>query len=639
MMSRFGEHSGTSMPVSDDESQQHANTSNSADIALTRGRSVHVFRRSESFLLLLIPVAIYLWFVQSFAVNAIYYDQWDNIALLTHSRYGYVAFYGRHSTLLMQLWNQHNENRMLFPNLVVLAVGAWTHLNVVVEEFLSATLLILSAFLVVLRHRRDLSMTPWVAYLPVMCLMLTLGQYGDTLFGFQVAWYMVLLAFIVSICLLDSTRGGWILLSSAMAAAVIGSYSSLQGLFIWPAGLVVLLARHRPRSFLLTWIGVAIFTTVIYFYNFDYGAADSSGGGYLLSHPWSVLQSFLVAVGNLSGSWVSLGPGASAPGIEVLGVIILVVAALGLVVHVKTPAPMRSPIGPALICFGVLVALSITLGRSHLGIAATAQSRYATFDLLILAGSYLCLLDGWCSRHRSADAEVETSEERAVPLGEGQDAAHWQRWSRLHDGVLVLSVVLIVWMVYAGAKNGLVFGRQARSGMQSTALVAAHAEDAPNSLIRADLFPNRGKPTSFIRALAIEAKDHDLSFFATADGVRLARMRLPPSPDPVPLVTQAIKPKSGAVLRADQYLVASASGDYPITSVTFVIRGVGLPGPLPLRGVRFSYGWLGLWVTTKVPDGSYTIQSVVHDVGEQVSKSRAVPVTVAKLKWIVRHRG
>jgi hypothetical protein len=334
---------------------------------------------------------------------------------------------------------------MLFPNLVVLALGSWTHLNVVVEEFLSAALVILSALLVVSRHRRDLSMTPWVAYLPLVCLMLTLGQWGDTLFGFQLAWYMVLLAFIVSICLLDSTRAGWILFSCAVAAAVIGSYSSLQGLFIWPAGLVVLLARHRPRSFLTTWIGAAACTTVIYFYNFDYSASGSSGGGYLLSHPWSVLQSFLAAVGNLSGSEVSLGPGASASGIEVLGLLILVLAALALVVHVKTPAPMRSPIGPALICFGVLMALSIALGRSHLGIAGIVQSRYATFDLLILAGSYLCLLDGagW-ARHRTADALVDTGEERAVPLDEGQETAHRRRRSRLRGGVLVLCLVLIV---------------------------------------------------------------------------------------------------------------------------------------------------------------------------------------------------
>ena len=87
--------------------------------------------------MLLIPAAVYLWFVHSFAVNAIYYDQWDNVALLTRSPYGYL--YTAHPTLLVRLWQQHNENRTFFPNLVVLALGSWTHLNVIVEEFLSAT--------------------------------------------------------------------------------------------------------------------------------------------------------------------------------------------------------------------------------------------------------------------------------------------------------------------------------------------------------------------------------------------------------------------------------------------------------------------------------------------------------------------
>jgi hypothetical protein len=620
MMARPGGRPGTTLRVGDGE----ANPSSGADADSARRRAAHALGRPEAFLLLLIPAAIYLWFVHSFAVNAIYYDQWDNIALLTRSPLGYA--YTGHPTLLERLWHQHNENRMLFPNLVVLALGSWTHLNVVFEEFLSAVLLILSAFLVVVRHRRDLSTTPWIAYLPVICLMLTLGQYGDTLFGFQLAWYMVLLAAIASICLLDSTGGGRVVFACAVAAAIVGSYSSLQGLFIWPAGLVVLLARHRPRSYLVTWIGAALVTTLIYFYNFDLGAADSSGRGYVLSHPWSVLQSFLVAVGNLAGSTVSTSPGASAPGIDALGVAIIVLAALGLAVHAKTPPSQRSPIGPALMCLGLLVALSIAIGRSHLGIAGAAQSRYATFDLLILLGAYLCLLEGWCARRRNN--EVEGSQEREVRGAEGPGSAQGRRRSRLFDGVFVLSVVVIVWTVSAGAENGVALGRQARYGMQGAALVAAHAQDAPTSLIEADLFPNGTIPESTIRSLAAEAKGHHLSFFATADGARLARMKLPPSPDPIPLVTQVVKPKSGVTLRADQYLVATASGDYPITSVTFVIRGAGLPAPLQLRAHSI-YGWLAGWPTTDVPDGSYTVQSVVRDVGGQVSTSRAVPVTVA----------
>jgi hypothetical protein len=75
---------------------------------------------------LLIPVAIYLWFIHQYGVNAIWYDQWDNIALLTHSSFGGVTYTGH--TSLGMLWMQHNENRMLFPNLMVLALGSLTHL-------------------------------------------------------------------------------------------------------------------------------------------------------------------------------------------------------------------------------------------------------------------------------------------------------------------------------------------------------------------------------------------------------------------------------------------------------------------------------------------------------------------------------
>jgi hypothetical protein len=85
MMSRLP---GTSTQVSDDELQQRAKTSTSADIETAQGGAAQVFRRPEWFLVLLIPAATYLWFVHSFAVNAIYYDQWDNVALLTRSPLG-----------------------------------------------------------------------------------------------------------------------------------------------------------------------------------------------------------------------------------------------------------------------------------------------------------------------------------------------------------------------------------------------------------------------------------------------------------------------------------------------------------------------------------------------------------------------
>ena len=54
-----------------------------------------------------------------------------------------------------------------------------------------------------------------------------------------------------------------------------------------------------------------------------------------------------------------------------------------------------TPLGVALICFGLLFALTITTGRTAAGLDAAEASRYTTFDLLTLVGCYLALL----SRH------------------------------------------------------------------------------------------------------------------------------------------------------------------------------------------------------------------------------------------------
>src|ERR1700694_2659934 len=75
-------------------------------------------------------LALYFWFIHQYGVNAIYVDQWDNIALLTHSSFFQNSYMGHMS--LTHLWAQHNESRMLFPNLVVLLLGTTTHMNVVV---------------------------------------------------------------------------------------------------------------------------------------------------------------------------------------------------------------------------------------------------------------------------------------------------------------------------------------------------------------------------------------------------------------------------------------------------------------------------------------------------------------------------
>ena len=68
------------------------------------------------------------------------------------------------------------------------------------------------------------------------------------------AWYLVMAALALALFLLDRPVLNWFVLAGAIAAAVVGSFSSLQGLLIWPAGLVLLYCRKRQRTLVVAWI-------------------------------------------------------------------------------------------------------------------------------------------------------------------------------------------------------------------------------------------------------------------------------------------------------------------------------------------------------------------------------------------------
>ena len=154
--------------------------------------------------LLLLPVGLYFWFVYRYGVNAIYYDQWENIGLLTHTRYLFNSY--SHTTVAM-LWAQHGEDRMFLPNLVVLALGRLTNMNIMTELYISGTLLVLAFTLIIVAHRQDVPRTRLVLYVPAAFLVLTFGLIENTLFGFNLWLYMVIAALASTIFLLDLERG------------------------------------------------------------------------------------------------------------------------------------------------------------------------------------------------------------------------------------------------------------------------------------------------------------------------------------------------------------------------------------------------------------------------------------------------
>ena len=226
-----------------------------------------------------LPVIGYLALIQHYQVNAIWQDQWDDVTVI------------RDFPSWSALWNQHTDNRILFPNLIVVALAHAVRFNIDIEEYLSAFMLFGATALFIWSHKRRSPNTPWLFYCPVAFLTLTFSQWQSALWGFQMAWYLVLLSLAVTMALLDRPqlagplcwpRLAWPTFVVAALAAVVGSYSSVQGLLIWPVGLVLLYHRRWPLWAFVGWIVAAGVTAGLYFHNFVPTRVDNPD--YVLSH-------------------------------------------------------------------------------------------------------------------------------------------------------------------------------------------------------------------------------------------------------------------------------------------------------------------------------------------------------------------
>jgi hypothetical protein len=330
------------------------------------------------------PVATVFWLVAHYGVNAIEGDQWDDVTVIRNS---YTNLFDWSS-----LWTQHNENRIFFPNLVVIALSRTTHFNIHTEEYLAALMLVAATALVIVTHKRRSPDTPWLYYCPVAFLMLSICQYGNLLWGFQMAWYLVLLSMAAAFYLVDRISLTWLAFVGALTAAVIGSFSSLQGLIIWPAGLVLLYHRRRGWRYIAPWLLAGVAAGALYVHNFNYGDSPATHNA-VLHHLVGSAKFYTFAIGDILGipfqfrqpgnNWISL-----------FGLLIIVLAVLVVVFYgIRRQEGSGSPVGVALICMGLLFAATVTWGRVIFGYAGASASRYTTFDLLVPVGIYLALLD------------------------------------------------------------------------------------------------------------------------------------------------------------------------------------------------------------------------------------------------------
>jgi Bacterial Ig domain len=545
---------------------------------------------ASTIVVLSLPAAASIWLIHNYAVNVIYADQWYDIKLIRRPFSGSLG--------LTSLWSTHNESRIFFQNLSTLLLAHTTGYNVVVGDYLNAILLIIATALLIITHHRRSPLQHVILYAPVAIVMLSLVQWDTILFAFQIGYSITILALAVVIFLLDrpivTNRAVFV----AEVFAVVGSYSSIQGLFIWLVALVLLYHRRRTHSLLLIWFGCASATAGVYFYNWT--AEGGTSVSYILTHPLAALDFFFFAVGDVIGIRTSTS-GTRNHAVELTGVVIVAVGIWALLAYgLRQDEKSGRPIGISLVLFGLLFALSVTAERASGGLTFADQSRYTTFDLLILVGSYLFVVS-------------QTKAHRA------------QRRSLAHSALQASVFAVICLQVIVGTSHGLADAQGYHQFQLTGADVLVNINRAPDGLVESAL-GSGFESVAFIRQMAAVAKEDHLALFATSSvgfykSEGLVVSKTPPT-------TSVLRPTGGVSLNGVVKLVAEASDIWGVSRVEFQYAGEGMPYTTIDVAVSSSYVWLGTWNTSIIPDGIYTVRSVAYAPTGLVAYSAGVTVNV-----------
>jgi hypothetical protein len=344
-----------------------------------------------------LPALLLVYLIARYAVNTPFADDWDVVALLEKAHAGHLT--------VVDLFAQHNEHRMFFPNLLTLALALPSHWDLRLEMYASAALAAVS-FLAVYGISRTVCRTasPFSFALTTVAssaLVFSLAQIENWLWGFQTAWLAIqacltLGAFVLSRPSLPVGRR----LGAAVLLCTISSFSSAQGLLVWPALAVTVAAlpgTWRQKAVrTAAWMVLFVLCGGLYHVGFVRPPYLPSARSFI-EQPGTATLYFLTLLGTAFNPM----PGALTWG-TCIGLAAL--ATFALLVAIAARAKVAAAAAPwiSLGLFSVLFAAVTMVGRSGFGIGQAESSRYTTgaLYLYVAIAQLLLLLGSRSALHR-----------------------------------------------------------------------------------------------------------------------------------------------------------------------------------------------------------------------------------------------
>jgi hypothetical protein len=307
------------------------------------------------------------------------WDEWQEIDV--------IATAHNHWPPVQWLWALHNEHRIIFYRLLLLAdihlfhgthwISFWSML-VVQCLFLATIAWMLLTF--------GVNGALWrsVVGLAAFCLFCP-TQWENFGWAFQISFLLPGFLAALSLAALlmynyrtGQSRHGWIYFALSIFAACAATFSSAIGVILWPMLLLVASALRVRPWVIEAYLGFGLILVGSYFYHYQ-GPSIHSSPFESLRHPIAVLTYSAGYMGIVLPAWVKSRELVAVASGSV-GLITALVSTLWALGKKRgEPLPMAL-IG--FIFFTVSTAFITALGRLGLGLPQAFSSRYQTFNLL-----------------------------------------------------------------------------------------------------------------------------------------------------------------------------------------------------------------------------------------------------------------
>ena len=215
------------------------------------------------FLVAIAPAVLLCGWINRYGVNVPFGDEWALVPLFEKWRDGQLTF--------RDLYQQHNEHRIVVPKLIYFAFAQLTGWNLRTEMFFSVALCAGTSAGIFALLQRTLGGTPrqllllWAA---ANLLIFSPAQAQNWVWGFQLQMFLPTLCFVITLVILVSELRWWPKFAASVFLITVATFSFGSALLLWPIVGLFLALRGEGKWRVAAWLVAGAAVLGLYFVDY-----------------------------------------------------------------------------------------------------------------------------------------------------------------------------------------------------------------------------------------------------------------------------------------------------------------------------------------------------------------------------------